>query len=92
MSSTAGSTRPAGGQRPPRPPFSVGTKVLLAALLAVPVVLGLAVPLYARETPALVGIPFFFWFQFALIPVAAVMTGTAFLVTSKHERDHRRRR
>lgn len=92
MSSTAGSTRPAGGQRPPRPPFSVGTKVLLAALLAVPVVLGLAVPLYARETPALAGIPFFFWFQFALIPVAAVMTGTAFLVTSKHERDHRRRR
>jgi len=40
--------------------------VLLAALLAVPVVLGLAVPLYASETPALAGIPFFFWFQFAL--------------------------
>ncbi|MDQ3415694.1 MAG: DUF3311 domain-containing protein [Actinomycetota bacterium] len=49
-------------------------------------------PAVCQRDPALAGIPFFFWFQFALIPVSAVMTGTAFLVTSKHERDHRRQR
>ncbi len=85
LSTPTGSARP-GGRRRPRPPLPTGTKVLLGVLLLVPIVVPLLVPLYARETPALIGIPFFFWFQFVLIPVTAVMTSLAFLVTSRHER------
>ena len=31
-------------------------------------------PLYAREAPDLWGIPFFYWYQFAWVPVAAGLT------------------
>lgn len=42
-------------------------------LLLVPCLLALWVPLYNSVEPALFGIPFFFWFQLALIPVSALM-------------------
>ncbi|MDQ3450989.1 MAG: DUF3311 domain-containing protein [Actinomycetota bacterium] len=73
------------GRARQRPPIPTGTKLLLAVLLAVPVVLPLWIPLYDRETPELGGIPFFFWFQFALIPVAALLTWTAFVLVVRHE-------
>ena len=41
-------------------------------LLFVPCLLALWVPLYNVEAPALFGVPFFYWFQLALIPVSAV--------------------
>ncbi len=41
-------------------------------LLFVPCVVALWVPLYNAEAPALLGIPFFYWFQLASIPVSAV--------------------
>ena len=82
--STPRSSRPP-GQRPSRPPLSTGTKVLLAVLLLVPIVGPLAVPVYARESPELGGVPFFFWFQFALIPLASAFTVAAFRVVSRHE-------
>ncbi len=74
-----------------RPPIPTGTKVLLGVLLGIPIVLPLMVPLYARESPDLGGVPFFFWFQFALIPMAAVLVWIAFLVVSRHENKGRSR-
>jgi hypothetical protein len=41
-------------------------------LLIAPCVLALWVPLYNSITPALFGIPFFFWFQLVLIPISAL--------------------
>jgi len=73
------------GRARQRPPIPTGTKLLLAVLLAVPVVVPLWIPLYDRETPELGGIPFFFWFQFALIPVAALLTWSAFMLVVRHE-------
>ena len=64
---------------------STGTVVLVAALLAVPTIVPLLVPIYARLEPELWGIPFFFWFQFALIPVAATFTTLAYRVIVKVE-------
>ncbi len=64
---------------------STATWVLVGGLLAVPMVVPLLVPIYARETPELGGMPFFFWFQFALIPVAALLTWTAFVLVVRHE-------
>jgi hypothetical protein len=42
------------------------------ALLGLPCVLALAVPLYNRIEPTLFGFPFFFWAQLALIPLSAL--------------------
>jgi predicted permease len=47
-------------------------------LLLVPVVLALAVPLYDRTEPRLAGVPFFYWFQLAVIPVGVTCTVLAY--------------
>ena len=36
------------------------------------------VPFYNRIEPSFYGIPFFYWFQFLLIVVAAAVTGLAY--------------
>ena len=51
----------------------------------------LLVALYDRETPALFGFPFFYWFQFALIPVAAVLTVIAYWLSQARDRQDRTR-
>ena len=61
------------------------TWVLVGVLLAVPIVCPLLVWVYARVDPELAGIPFFFWFQFAMIPVAALFTTLAYRVIVKVE-------
>jgi hypothetical protein len=40
--------------------------------LLVPCILALWVPLYNSISPALFGIPFFFWFQLVLVPISAL--------------------
>lgn len=47
-------------------------------ILFVPFFTAICVPLYNRVEPSLYGIPFFYWFQFVLIVVAAVVTGAAY--------------
>ncbi len=51
---------------------------VVAVLLAVGIVVPLLVGLYDSETPTLWGFPFFYWFQFALIPVVSLLTFVAF--------------
>ena len=43
-------------------------------LLLVPLIGLLYVPIYARETPELFGFPFFYWYQFAWVPLSVVIT------------------
>jgi len=43
----------------------------------------LLTPLYNRESPALFGMPFFYWFQFAVIPVGVLSTITVYRMTKK---------
>ena len=57
---------------------SGGTWAVIAVLLGVGIVAPLLVFVYDRETPTLIGFPFYFWFQFALIPVVSLLTYTAF--------------
>ena len=51
------------------------------ALLLLPLAGLLFPPLYARSDPELAGIPFFYWYQFAWVIVAAVLTLVVYLVT-----------
>ncbi len=37
--------------------------VVLALLILIPSFVNLGVPIYNRDSPELVGIPFFYWFQ-----------------------------
>ncbi len=67
--------------------------ILVYALLLPAVVVPLLVPLYDRADPTLFGFPFYYWFQFALIIGAAVLTLTAYVVSTKaDERDRAARR
>jgi hypothetical protein len=63
------------------------TKLLVAVLLGLAIVLPLLVGVYDRESPALFGFPFFYWFQFALIPVASVCTYIAYRLVTPPRRD-----
>jgi hypothetical protein len=47
-------------------------------ILFIPFFVAIAVPLYNRIEPSVFGIPFFYWFQFVLIIVAAVVTALAY--------------
>ena len=62
---------------------------LIVVLLAPAVVLPLLVPLYDSEDPTLLGFPFYYWFQLAMIPVAVVLTVIAYYLAKAG--DHRDR-
>jgi uncharacterized membrane protein (DUF4010 family) len=76
--------------------MSPASRWLVGVLLAAAIVVPLLVGVYDREDPTLFGFPFFYWFQFLLIPFASAATYVAFrLVTPKQKRrpsaggDHR---
>jgi hypothetical protein len=50
-------------------------------LLLIQFIPALAVPFYNRAEPAVAGIPFFYWFQLALVLVSAVVTATVYFAT-----------
>jgi uncharacterized membrane protein YhdT len=50
-------------------------------LLVLPFAGLLIVPIYAHETPKLFGFPFFYWYQFAWVIVAALLTIVVYKVT-----------
>lgn len=58
----------------------VGAKVAAGVLLAIPVVALLLVSTYAKKTPELWGFPFFYWYQFLWVFLAAGFTIAAYLV------------
>ena len=53
------------------------------ALLALPLLGLLYPPLYATRDPELAGIPFFYWYQFAWVLVAAVLTLVVYVKTRR---------
>ncbi len=59
------------------PPTNKSLIALAAVLLAIPVVALLWVDSYARETPRLGGVPFFFWYQFLWVFICAGLTFAA---------------
>ena len=52
--------------------------IVVGVLLAVPIVVPLLVPIYAKDSPELGGFPFYYWFQFAMIPAASIITYAAY--------------
>lgn len=52
-------------------------RALCALLLVLPVLALLAVPLYDRTDPTLGGVPFFYWYQLAWVPLTALLLAVA---------------
>lgn len=63
------------------PPTDKGKMALAGVLLAIPIVALLWVPSYARTDPALLGFPFFFWYQFLWVFICSGLTYTAYRLT-----------
>ena len=55
-------------------------------LLLIPIVLPLLTFLYNSETPELFGIPFFYWFQMLLAPLAVLASVSAFYLARRARR------
>ena len=75
---------PSGGRRLPTPLL-----LLVAGLLAAPLVALLWVSSYAKEDPRLFGFPFFYWYQFAWVFITAGLTSIAYQIVVRHERRRR---
>ena len=58
-------------------------------LLLVPIVLLAYPPLYNRMDPQLGGLPFFYWYQLAVVPVGVACTTIAYLKTRANGEDDR---
>jgi hypothetical protein len=54
-------------------------------LLLIPIVLPLLTFLYNHETPKLLGIPFFYWSQMLLAPLAVLTTVSVFYLTRRSQ-------
>jgi hypothetical protein len=74
---------------PPRTTRNRPVWWLVGILLLIPIVMPLMVNLYAREDPELFGFPFFFWYQFMWIPLAAGLTYIAYRITTRQEQRDR---
>ena len=61
-----------------------GQLVLVILLLAAPVVALVWVSSYAKESPKLWGFPFFFWYQFLWVFLAAICTSIAYRIVAPH--------
>ncbi len=76
--------------QPGRPARSTrGLWAVVAVLLSIGIVVPLLVGLYDRTDPTLWGFPFYFWFQFAMIPVVSLLTFIAFKISqtaTEHDR------
>ena len=59
------------------PPTRIGLLVAAGVCLLIPLVALMWVGSYAKETPRLGGIPFFFWYQFVWVFVTSALTYTA---------------
>jgi membrane protein implicated in regulation of membrane protease activity len=66
-----------GGADDSAPPTNKSMLAVAGILLLIPIVALMWVGSYARETPRLWGIPFFFWYQFLWVFLCAGMTYAA---------------
>ena len=59
-------------------------------LLAIPLIALLVPPIYNHSDPQIAGIPFFYWYQFAWVPLSVVVTALVYIKT-RDDRGERRR-
>ena len=63
--------------------------IAASAVIAIAVVVPLLVWTYARTSPEIAGVPFFFWYQFLLVILSVGMTAIAYKLVVSHDHDRR---
>ena len=58
-----------------------GIWIVIAVLLAAAVIGTLWVPFYNHLAPALGGFPFFYWYQLLWVPIVAILSAVAYLLS-----------
>ena len=66
----------------------VATWIVIGVLLTAALAGALWVPFYNRLTPALGGFPFFYWYQLMWVPIIAILSGIAYLLSRLAQRDN----
>ena len=59
----------------------IGIWIMIAILLAASLVGTLWVPFYNHLTPAFGGFPFFYWYQLMWVPIVAILSAAAYLLS-----------
>ncbi|HYB88226.1 MAG TPA: DUF3311 domain-containing protein [Streptosporangiaceae bacterium] len=66
----------------PRPGRThVGIWIVITVVLAAALIGTLWVPFYNHLTPALGGFPFFYWYQLMWVPIVAILSALAYLLS-----------
>lgn len=74
---------------PTRGPARPGPYVISGILLLAAIVVPLFVPAYSIDKPRLYGIPYFYWYQMAWIPVTAALVGISYWLVTREDRRRR---
>jgi uncharacterized membrane protein len=74
---------------PTRAPARPGPYIVVAVLLALGIVVPLIVPIYARQEPRLLGLPFFYWYQMLWVLIEAVLLLICYLIVRAEDRRRR---
>jgi hypothetical protein len=64
----------------------VGIWVAITVVLAASLVATLWVPFYNHLTPVLGGFPFFYWYQLMWVPIVAILSAVAYLLSRAIQR------
>ena len=59
----------------------VGIWIAITVVLVASLVATLWVPFYNHLTPALGGFPFFYWYQLMWVPIVAILSAAAYLLS-----------
>ncbi|WP_189783899.1 DUF3311 domain-containing protein [Streptomyces capitiformicae] len=78
--------------RPPGPPVVTPVRVVIALCLFAPFVAMLWVGSYAKTDPALMGIPFFYWYQMAWVLISTALTAVAYVLWQRDQRARKSQR
>ncbi len=63
-----------------------GTWIVIAIVLAAALIGTLWVPFYNHLTPTLGGFPFFYWYQLLWVPIVAILSAIAYLLSRTAQR------
>ncbi|HET8879707.1 MAG TPA: DUF3311 domain-containing protein [Arthrobacter sp.] len=74
---------------PTRGPARPAPYVVSGILLLIAIVVPLFVPAYSFDNPRLGGIPYFYWYQMAWIPVTAALVGISYTLVTREDRRRR---
>jgi len=72
--------------RPARTRTRTSTWIVIAVLLAASLVGTLWVPFYNHTSPTLGGFPFFYWYQLMWVPIVAILSAAAYLLSRLGQR------